>query len=481
MSSTKLTKVFKGIRFRLTLVYSTLFGLFICAFAYIITNQYFQSGRADFDSGLFNYAIDLSEHLHINDDNLKIDFTLPASEVRKAFPFVLNKTYYLVRNYEGKILTKSSENLPFEEIPYDPSLPRSPRYTHRFLSFKDADGDKYRAVNLKIISASGKEMILQVATPSGLLEERERMQFLVTAIIVPLLILISSLISYLIAGNALSPIKTLIDTANSIAVKNLSLRVPEVNTGDEVDELSKTLNTLLARLEKSFKAQENFVSNASHQLNTPLAIIKGELDVLESKSRSIEDYARFHKSLREELERLIELVKNMLLVSRVESGLENFIFNPIRLDDLLLTTTSRLSTKARDKKITIRFNISDDLAASNMEVMGEKQLLDCLFENLLENAIKYAPTESVVSLDLKSGEDPLEVWIRDSGPGMKDGEFERVTQNRFQRGSSISIPGSGIGLPLAMQIAAYHEARITYEQGSPKGSLFKVHFPKQIS
>lgn len=480
MSLTKWSKVFKGIRFRLTIVYSTLFGLFICAFAYIITNQYFQSGREDFDSGLFNYAIDLSEHLHIDDRNFKIDFALPASEVRKEFPFILNETYYLVRDYSGEILARSSEKLPFEEIPYDPVLPLSPRYTHRFLSFKTEESN-YRAVNLKIISENGKEMILQVATPSNTLEERERDQFIVTALVVPLLIFISSFISYLIAGNALTPIKSLIDTANNIAVKNLSLRVPEPNTADEVEELSKTLNVLLDRLEKSFKAQENFVANASHQLNTPLAIIKGELDVLESKPRSYDDYNRFHKSLREEIERLIELVKNMLLISRVESGQENFIFNPIRLDDLLLTTTSRLSTKAREKKIIIRFNISEEMASTNLEVMGERQLLDCLFENLLENAIKYSPTESVVTIDVKKGTSPIEVWIGDEGPGILPHEIDSLLKNRFQRGSGIGLSGSGIGLPLARQIALYHGASISYEKLQTKGSLFKVHFPKQIS
>ena len=473
-----MTKVFKGIRFRLTLVYSTLFGLFICTFAYIISNQYFQTGRSDFDSGLFNYAIDLSEHLHIDDVNLKIDFVLPASEGKKDFPFFLNETYYFVRSYDGKVLGGSTDAPPFEQIPYDPTLPLSPRYTHRFLSFKSQQ-DSYRAVNLKIVSASGENMILQVATPSTALEQNERRQFLMTAFMVPFLILISSLASYLISGNALSPIKDLTDTANSIAASNLSLRVPEVDTGDEVDELSKTLNGLLNRLEKSFKAQEHFVSNASHQLNTPLAIIKGELDILESKPRTIEEHKKFQKSLREELERLIELVKNMLLVSRVESGQEKFIFHPIRLDDLLLSTTSRLGGKARERKINIRFNISDDLENSDLEVMGEKQLLDCLFENLLENAIKYSPEEATVSLDLKQGTGLYEVWITDQGPGIPDSEIEGLLVNRFQRGAGISIPGSGIGLPLANQIARFHHAKISYEKLQPKGSLFKVIFSKQ--
>lgn len=475
MSSVKLTKLFKGIRFRLTLVYSTLFGLFICAFAYLISSQYFQSGRADFDSRLFNYSIDLSEYLIIDDSTLRIAFHIPQSEVRKEFPFILNESYYFVRSLDGRILSKSRNEIPFKEIPYDPALPLKGDYTHRFMSFKSG-AHTYRAVNLKITNNAREEMILQVAAPSDSLEERERNHILMILVTLPGLLLTSSLASFFLAGNALNPIKSLTDSANNIAAKNLSLRVPVVNTGDEVEELSKTLNHLLERLEKSFKAQEHFVANASHQLNTPLAIIKGELDVLESKPRNIEEHHRYLKSMREELERLIDLVKNMLLVSRVESGLENFIFHPLRLDDLILGTTSRLRAKAKDKRMTVRFNIDESLSSQELEVMGEKQLLDSLFENILDNAIKYGPEETSVALDFKKIDNHMEVWIQDEGPGMTDEELKNILTHRFQRGSSISIPGSGIGLSIAYQIAEYHQIEIEYKKLEPRGSLFMIKF-----
>lgn len=468
-----MSKIFKGIRFRLTVVYSTLFGLCICAFAYVISTQYFQSGREDFDSGLFNYAIDLSEYIRIDKSNLKIGFQIPRSEIKKAFPFILNQTYYSVRTIEGKVLMKSSKQFPFEEIPYNNALPLKHDYTHRFLSFHNGK-ESYRAVNLKISNEAGTEMILQVATPSNVIEERERNHLIITGLMVPLLILTSSFISFLIAGNALSPIKSLTDTANNIAAQNLSHRVPVVQTGDEVEELAKTLNGLLERLEKSFKAQEHFVANASHQLNTPLAIIKGELDVLESKPRTPEEHMKYFRSLREELERLIELVKNMLLVSRVEAGQEKFVFSPLRLDDLLLTITSRLRPKKREKRIQVRFNIDEEL--QNLEVMGEKQLLDSLFENIIENAIKYSPEDSIIRLDIKNVNDKIEVWIRDEGPGMDEEEFARIMAGRFQRGSTIGIPGSGIGLAIANKIAGFHKAKISFKKLQPHGSHFIVRF-----
>lgn len=473
MSSTKWSKTFKGIRFRLTFIYSTLFGLFICVFAYIISVQHFQSVRDDFDSGLFNYAIDLSIHLEIDKKALKVDFKLPESEDRKAFPFLLKQTYYIVRDFKGRILTKSHDELPFVEIPYRPHLPLKHEYTYRFQQFKSGK-EIFRALNMKIIDDAGQEMILQVATSFQPVLNRERNHILITAVILPFLIIGSSFFSYLIAGNALAPIKTLTETANSIAAKNLSMRVPIADTGDEVEELSKTFNNLLERLEKSFKAQENFVGNASHQLNTPLSIIKGELDVLESKPRSKEEHAKFHASLREEIERLIDLVKKMLLISRVESGLEKFEFTPIRLDDLLLTTSSRLRLKARENKVSVKFNIDESLSPQDLEVPGERQLLDTMFENLLENSIKYSPQGGIIGLTIKKIDEKTAVVIEDEGPGIEEGKFYTMLTKRFERGSG-SIPGTGIGLPLANKIAEFHKATISYKKLSP-GSMFIIRF-----
>lgn len=481
MFSTEWNKALKGVRFRLTLVYSTLFGLFICVFAFITSGQYLETARSDFDAALLNYAIDLSTQVHYDQSALKVDVTPPQREFKKQFPFRLKNTNYVIRSIDGKILFKSQENLPVGEIPYKSDLALKENYTHRLITILDQKKNYYRAINLKITDDEDTPMILQVVTSSSMLQEQEDRLFIVNILTIPLLILISSAASFLFAGDALVPIKNLTDTANRIAASNLSLRVPEIDTGDEIAELSKTFNTLLERLEKSFKAQEQFVANASHQLNTPLSIIKGELQVLESKMRSPEEVAKFHNSLREELDRLIALVKNMLLLSRVESGEENFIFNEVRVDELLLGVTARLRPKKREKRITLKFNLSPDLEFEDLIVSGEKQLLDCLFENLLENAIKYSPEDTSLKLDIEGSKDHLDVMIQDEGPGISDDDLKNVLTNRFKRGSKMMIPGTGLGLSLAYQIAEYHHATLTYKKIEPRGSRFTIRFPKQIS
>lgn len=469
----------RGLRSRLTFVYSTLFGLVICIFSFVIIRQNIHSYRQEFDSSLLNYAIDISGQISLDADRFSFTLNLPSREFKKDFPFSLTDTSYTVRSIAGGTLARGGSQTPFFDIPYNPDLAQKADYTHRFFDLK-VGPQFYRVVNMKITNERGQVLILQVATPSASLRRQQKLNIVVSIIIIPLLILFASILSAYIAGKAMFPVKQLTSTAAQAAT-NLSLRVPEIDTGDEIWELSKNFNTLLGRLEKSFKAQEDFVANASHQLNTPLAIIKGELDVLESKERQLEDHERFRKSLREELERLIKLVDTMLLVSRVESGQGNFIFAPLRIDEILLNTSSRMSNRALEKKMTLRFNMSESLYTSLLELSGEKQLLYCLFENLLDNAIKYSPAGSIVSIDIDEDKEGLMVSIKDQGLGIEPSELSHILSTRFNRGENQLIPGSGIGLSIVQQIAHYHGASIHYRSNSPCGSIFEVHFPRSLS
>jgi len=471
------TKRLKGLRFRLTFVYSFLFGIFICFFGFMLSKHYMDTAREDFDSALLNFALDLSESISLDDSGFTTKNFHSRTESKKHFPFSLGQIYYNIRSLNGEILSSSPNAKGHKEIPYSSELASTEAYTHRFFSLQE-DKKDYRVVNLKISNEDKIELILQVVTPSGILTEQENRQLLINLITIPLLILISSISAYITAGNTLSPIKSLIETTNSIAAKNLSQRLPEVNTGDEIEELSRTFNNLLERLEKSFRAQEHFVANASHQLNTPLAIIKGELDVLESKERGPDEILKFQKSLREELERLIELVKNMLLISRVESGQDSFVMRPVRLDELVIGISSRLGAKAREKKITLRFNLSESDDHTQMTILGEKQLLDSLFENLLDNAIKYSPEESLISINIRARDQHTEVSFQDEGPGISKTDIQNILTQRFQRGPKVSMTGTGIGLSIAQQIATHHNGKITYQRLYPRGSLFMVRFPQ---
>jgi signal transduction histidine kinase len=474
MSSTILSKKFAGIRERLTLVYSTLFGLFICLFAYFSIGHLNETSRKDFDAALLNFAIDASDSLYEEDKITRLP-GLKEVDKLKLRPFPLESTTFVVRDSKGDILAEDPTKTIL--IPFEKNIADRPNYTHRFLTILKKD-EKFRAINLKLkkVDDPSDYFILQVAVPLSYVIDQERKLFALTGIVIILLIFLSSFVSYIIAGSALAPIKLLTETASHIVVKNLSKRVPDIKTGDEVEDLTQSFNELLERLQRSFEAQEHFVANASHQLNTPLAIIKGELDVLEQRERSLDEYRKFNKSLREEVERLIDLVKNMLMIARIEAGQEDsFRLHPMRLDEALIGTISRLTPKAKDKKVSVKFYISEELNTEELIINGERQLISSMFENLLDNAIKYTPEESTVSIEILK-EEFLSVRICDEGPGMKLLEFQNILNKRFRRGSMTLMPGTGIGLSIAQKIALHHKAEIHYKKLKPQGSEFSVVF-----
>lgn len=466
-------KFLKGIRSRLTLVYSILYGIFITLFVYFITLDSVHQLHEDFDRSLMNYALDISNSITIDESSLRPIVVLSKTDLAKKLPFSTSSTSFIVRTLQG-VIVYSSKNLNMV-LPYYPELASKPEYTHKIRDIQ-YKGESYRAINVKIFTKNGTPYILQVATPSKLLIEQSERIISYRYITIPVQLIVGAFLSYLIAGLALRPVRKLTYSANKIAARNLSERVPEMDTGDEIEELSRTLNNLLHRLEVSFKAQEHFVANASHQLNTPLSIIKGELHLLTSKDRTKEEILEFHNSMKDEIDRLIALVKNMLLISRVEAGIEKFNIREVRIDEILLNTTSRLNSKAKDKKIQIRFDIEDQ-EEKGFIIQGDRQLLDSLFENLLDNAIKYSSESSTIKILMNKIDGSVHVTIQDFGPGIPDELVSQIFTTRFNRGNSTTIPGNGIGLSIAQQIAQLHGAKITYKAGFPNGSIFKVLFP----
>lgn len=126
-------RTLRGLRVRLTIVYSTLFGVFICAFAYLMSGQYIDVLHRDFDAALLNFGLDLSQN-EILTPGFNSKMKISKYESRKQLPFALGSTIYLVRSIDGKIIGKSEDLPPELDIPYRPDLPKSPDYTHRFIS-----------------------------------------------------------------------------------------------------------------------------------------------------------------------------------------------------------------------------------------------------------------------------------------------------------------------------------------------------------
>lgn len=458
------------------MVYSALFGVCLVLLSLFVTGEYLDFARDEHDQFLRNFAIDLSQFAKPGADSQSVSLDVPLSEEIKYFPFVIQNTVVTVRQLDGRVIYTNRADIT---VPYDVGLARRNDYAHTHMDFSQDDGTKMRGVNIKIPRRDAPFIIQVASTVENLTKQQDRHLFFLL-LIIPISIFVTAFTSTLVAGKALDPIRATIQRMEELLQTESYRQLPVPDTHDEIADLTRTYNNMLSRVKKTLEAQDQFVAHASHQLNTPLAIMRGELEVLLSKPRGPEETQRFHHSLAQELERMGQLVRDMLLVSRVEAGKAHFRFTSIRLDEVVTETVARLAPRARSKSIALKLDLAEEILA----ITGERQLLTCLCENLIENAIKYSPSHSDVHVKLGQTLDGVCFQVSDHGPGVPLEVRQRLQRSeRFFRGEhTANISGSGLGLYLVSKIAEYHGSKIEISDRAPQtGALFRVTFPQNPS
>lgn len=478
----------QGVRKQLTLLYVSAFGAFLLVFSYLVFANYNRSLLNEFDAALYNYTLDVTENIIVD---LFGRFAVSEDlleEQRKIFPFPLGESFVQLRTIEGRTLLRS-RSLVRETLPYDEEiLAELRRRGVHFITYEGSLPGRggalkegtYRQINYLVRKRPMiKPLVLQISVPMSLLE-KQKFGFLgFLGFSIPIFLLAAALCGFYLSRQALDPVRKMIERANALGAGNLSGRIPVPRADDELKELALTFNDLLQRLETAFISQDRFISNASHQLRTPLTIMRGELDVLRTKNRSVEEIDEFLKSASDEIDHLASLVEQLLQLARVEAGRGSIEFKLVRLDDLLLDTVGRLQKLAERREVQLRFNLSLDTSPidgssqkpeSDSEdecmVRGDEELLITLLQNLLENAIKYSPRGSIVSVLLESEASVIRVIISDQGPGIPLAQRERIFERFFRSPEVSTTEGAGLGLSIAKKIADAHNAALSVQDNT---------------
>ncbi|HQN19613.1 MAG TPA: ATP-binding protein, partial [Syntrophobacteraceae bacterium] len=262
-----------------------------------------------------------------------------------------------------------------------------------------------------------------------------------------------------------------------ISAEHLTQRVDETGAGDELDHLAKTLNHMLSGLDAAFRQIRQFSASASHELQTPLTILKGELEVALRSPRRPEEYQAVLTSSLEEVDRIARLVEGLLLLSRAEAGVLKMDRQPVELSQLLEEVVARLKRLADSRSIELRFD-----PAEQVFIPGDREHLGRLLLNLADNAIKYTDPGGKVLLSLRKEGNSACVRVKDTGIGMAAEELEKVFQPfyRAAEARSQSEHGTGLGLCIARSIAMAHGGNIEVESRPGEGSSFRVILPAGI-
>ncbi|MBP9681485.1 MAG: HAMP domain-containing histidine kinase [Bacteriovorax sp.] len=471
-----------SLKLKLTLLFGFIFTSMLAGFSYILYQEFSKIQSDEFDTTLYNYAIDVAESLDI-DKYGEVEFNPDIIKLNeKILPFALGTSYISVLDINGKIIAKSSnatdEHIkPVSEYKLGRVLKKGASYD--ILTFKKIP---HRVIHYLLpVLKIDSPLILQISVPmtSYMNTNKNLIRFFVTS--VPIMMFLSAFIGYFFVGRSLLPMLDIINKTKKIEVSNLEERVPVPETKDEIWLLADTINHLLSRLQESFDSQERFIQDASHQLKTPLAIIKGELELFCSEKRGERESAQFFESMTQEIHFLIKLTNDLLILARVDSGTSFLLFTKNRLDEIILTQTSRLSKFAFLKKISLQINFDSFEKSEDDELLisCDPDLLGVLFYNLIENAIKYSPENSKVEIVGKTDGDFLIVAISDEGDGIDEAQLAKVFDRFFRvEGSFKRAQGSGLGLAICKGVADSLRAQLWAENNLERGASFHFKIKK---
>jgi heavy metal sensor kinase len=317
----------------------------------------------------------------------------------------------------------------------------------------------------------------------GLQEERvgrrlERM-LLFFAIFIPALLLIAWYVGRVFVRGALSPVDTLRKRAESIQRSNLSQRVPIPTTRGEIRDLAITLNDMLGRLERAFDQVNAFTSNASHELKTPLANLRSEIELALEGDPDVATYQRLLASAAEEVSRMTHIVDNLLLLAQLDSKQEVLRRDRVNLSEVAGQAAGDLEILGETRGIKVRAAVLEP----GVHVNGDEVALRRVLMNLLENGVKYGREGSEVKVKVWKEGASARVEIADNGVGIPAeslphlfDRFYRVDRSR-SRSSADTVGGHGLGLSITRSLVEAHGGTISVTSREGVGTTFLVALP----
>jgi len=451
------------IRVRLTLWYFTMFAtaaVMLCAASLWMLMR----------------SVDQSEYQEllerVEDVQLLLSHADPALDLRQLsddlsaiYALKDDGKYLQVRDERGNWLFRSKRM-----VAENPDLP-APALLHKAGQIANFhQGTRYVRVLAYPITVRGMQYSVQTGialNKSMVLVENFRNSLLLLA---PIAILLAAVGGHVMGRKALRPVAELAREARRINDRNLDIRLPASRAKDEISDLSRTLNQMLERIDKAFASVRTFTGNASHELRTPISLLRTEIEVALYRPRSSEEYRNILGRLHAETVRMTSLVESLLSLARADGGAEMITLAPICVNALFRQVSEVCAPAMNKAMLDFRVEIPDE----NLIVLGENQGISRLLSILLENAGKYTPSGGVVRLCAAIEGEQIVLSVEDTGIGIASEHMERIFE-RFYRASSQdeSIPaGSGLGLSLAKWIAERHGARLSVQSTVGKGSRF---------
>ena len=480
--------MFESVRFQLTLWYTGVLAFVLIVLALATHFILYRTTAKRVDSSLIEIgdAFLTTLRAELKDEAGPVSFQSAAGEAMIEHRF--RDQLYAILDAKGQlILTSSEPPTPKEDNgPKMSELASSETFRKLTADVSQADqafetvrgprgGYRCYAKHFQAGGESYSLVILQSRHP-----QLEMLEEISTTFewVIPLVLLLASAGGYFLARKSLAPVVGMSIQAGRISAENLHERLAVQNEKDELGHLAASFNGLLDRLDESFERQRRFMSDASHELRTPVAILRGEAEVALSRGeRSTEEYRESLAVLHAEARRLTHIVEDLFTLTRADAGQYPISAHDFYLDELVADCVHSLRTIALARDISLTVDTRGELPIHADESLSRRMIL-----NLIDNALKYTPKGGSVGVSCQRAGDEYAVSISDTGPGIAADLQPRIFERFFRADKARSHSesdggGAGLGLSIARWIAGAHKGRLELTQSGSKGSTFTAFLP----
>jgi heavy metal sensor kinase len=461
-----------ALRTRLTVFYTAVFALLLTSMSVLAYRALASQLDADATDALTRLTNGLHGYLRFDGGVPTLAFD--ASDDDEA-AFVHDATrYYQIYDANSGVLLVQSEALEPLGLRFTPNEVREFR-DRPDLEDVRTDYGRIRISNSLISAGPGQAYLLQVGTSLETMDSAlsRFLQLLLWS--VPVALLITALAGSWMASIALAPLSRLAAAARTIGVTSLQQRLPVRGANDELDGVAQSFNDALARLERAIGEMRQFSTALAHELRTPLAALRGEIELALLRPGSNQAYRGALASQLEEIDRLKRLIDQLLTLARAEAGQIPLKRERVELSSLTASVVEQMEPIAQARDIDLRLAVPGQVSIDE----GDAEWLRRLLLNLLDNALKFTQPGGTVAVNLSQTNGIATLQVRDSGEGMSSDAIAHVFEPFYRADPSRSgrVEGAGLGLSLVKWIVDRHRGTIDVDSEPGRGSTFTVQLP----
>ncbi len=460
----------KSLRLQLTVWYVAFFSLLFVLFGFFLYGVFSKSLRARVDESLASQANTGASLLEDEMMEFKGDIGKAAAEVTTE----MRLRGSLVAVFEGATVLSSSAPIPTREAGEIAKRVAAIAGPEAVMARPDWGRYGSRAAFHRV-PIEGRAFVIVTAQPLDLVAADLRVLRSVLLIATPFLVALAGIGGYLLATRGSAPLGWMAEQSRRITGHNLDSRLAIGNAAEELTVLAASFNELLSRLDQTFEGMRRFVADASHELRTPISVIRGEADVALSNERSSAEYRESLAIVLDESRRLSRLVDDLLNLARADAGNVKLQVHEFYFNDLVAECCRSIQALASARNITVECRCPEDVPFH-----GDEELLRRLVVNLLDNAIRYTPVGGRVSASLNANGGELRVQVSDTGAGIPPEAVPHIFERfyRVDKARSRQDGGFGLGLAIVKWIAESHKGEVGLASLPGQGSTFTVTLPR---